>query len=49
MLLGGLLGLSSEVGGGGCALEIAREHGLDEGVEDNLGTTTLPVSYMGAQ
>jgi hypothetical protein len=34
--------LSAEVRGSGAGLgEVAREYGLDEGVEDDLGTTAI--------
>lgn len=34
----GLVGLSAQAGGGG-GTEVATEHGLQEGPEDNIGTT----------
>lgn len=40
LVLSGSLGLSTEVGGGASAGEEAAEHGLQEGVEDDLGTAT---------
>ena len=40
MRLAGRVGLGAEVGGGGARLrEVAREDGLEEGAEDDLGTT----------
>ena len=47
VLLGGLLSLGSQVGGGRGALEVAGKDRLDEGVEDNLSSTvrTTSVSY----
>lgn len=48
VLLGGLLSLGSQVGGGRGALEVAGEDRLDEGVEDNLSSAvrTMAVSYQ---
>lgn len=48
MLLGSLLSLGSQVGGGRGALEVAGEDRLDEGVEDNLSSAvhTMAVSYQ---
>ena len=45
MGLAGSLGLSAEVGGGTGAGEETANHGLEEGVEDNLGTAAKEVSY----
>lgn len=40
-----LVGRSAEVGSGGAALrEEARENGLNEGAEDNLGATVWSIS-----
>jgi hypothetical protein len=39
------LGLGAEVGGGTAGGEETANHGLEEGVEDNLGTAVKEVSY----
>lgn len=39
------LGLGAEVGGGTVGGEETANHGLEEGVEDNLGTAAKEVSY----
>lgn len=38
LLLGSSIGLSAEVGRGRATVEVAAQDGLDEGVEDDLGT-----------
>lgn len=39
------LGLGAEVGGGAVGGEETANHGLEEGVEDNLGTAAKEVRY----
>lgn len=46
MGLAGSLSLSAEVGGGAVASEETANHGLEERVEDNLGTAVEMVSHL---
>jgi hypothetical protein len=44
-LVGGSLGLGTEVGGGSALAEEAADHRLEERVEDDLGTAGLGQSF----